>query len=107
MKNLTYSLVILFFLGMALPVEVIANPVAIGIECENCDKSKKCDNKCKKGDKSKCCTAAKAKKECSQKAETQKGKTCTKTAAKSKKGCCKKSSSSSAKTSNKKEEKPN
>ena len=72
MRNIFLSLILSAAFGMA-STGVNANTVTDPIACEHCAKDHKCDDKCKKGENSKCCA----------KAENKQG-------GKTDKACCKK-----------------
>ena len=94
MKKLFIAFIMTGFIGFGIAPSINANPIIeTGIYCDNCKKDHKCDDKCKKGKKSKCCKQqkSKSKKCCASKsagktkkcsgAKTAKKATCTKGAA--------------------------
>jgi len=91
MKNLLIGLVLTGFMGLGITSTINATPVIeVGIFCDNCKGDKKCDDKCKKGKKSKCCKKEKAKsKKCCASKATSSTKKCSGASATKKAACTK------------------
>ena len=91
MKNLLIGLVLTGFMGLGITSTINATPVIeVGIFCDNCKGDKKCDDKCKKGKKSKCCKKEKAKsKKCCASKTASASKKCSGASATKKAACTK------------------
>ena len=96
MRNLFIGLVITGFMGLGMTSSVSANPVIeeVSIFCDGCKGDKNCDDKCKKGKKSKCCKSEKSKsKKCCASKTASTAKKCSKTAEVKKTSCSKSTAS--------------
>ena len=98
MKKLMLSLIVIAFIGMgSFPLVTAKTSIEPGIQCEHCKADHKCDDKCKKGKKSKCCKKDKAKsKKCCASKSASKTKKCSKSNT-AKKATCTKGTASNVK----------
>lgn len=71
-KILTIGSILALFV-FTTPVLAIDLPLCDMVECDHCKKDHKCDDKCKKGEDSKCCKEADKKKDKTSKACCKKG----------------------------------